>query len=96
LIAVVRTARVSLAVCAIESLDQGVLSVREVFDAVVTSFTLPYVTIENVLLLNPHTLLVANDNNFPYGGGRALASDHTEFLRIALPNGRGQGHGRGR
>lgn len=51
-----------------------------------TVFTLPYVTIENVLLLDPHTLLVVNDNNFPYGGGRALASDATEFLRIALPH----------
>ena len=56
-----------------------------------TRLTLPYVTIENVLLLNPHTLLVVNDNNFPYGGGRALASDDTEFLRIALPHGR-NGH----
>jgi hypothetical protein len=27
---------------------------------------------------------VANDNNFP-GGGRELASDNTEFLRIRLP-----------
>lgn len=50
-----------------------------------TTFTLPYVTIENVLVLNDRTLLVANDNNFPYGGGRALASDTTEFLRIRLP-----------
>ena len=48
-------------------------------------FTLPYVTIENVLVLNRRTLLVVNDNNFPYGGGRALASDNTEFLRITLP-----------
>jgi hypothetical protein len=48
-------------------------------------FTFPYVTIENVLVLNPRTLLVVNDNNFPYGGGRALASDNTEFLRIRLP-----------
>ena len=48
-------------------------------------FTLPYVTIENVLVLNQRTLLVANDNNFPYGGGRALASDDTEFVRITLP-----------
>jgi hypothetical protein len=48
-------------------------------------FTLPYVTIENVLILDPRTLLVVNDNNFPYGGGRALASDPTEFLRIRLP-----------
>ncbi|MBT9486990.1 MAG: esterase-like activity of phytase family protein [Rubrivivax sp.] len=50
-----------------------------------TVFTLPYVTIENVLVLDRWTLLVANDNNFPYGGGRALASDNTEFLRIRLP-----------
>ncbi len=54
-----------------------------------TTFTLPYVTIENVLVLNARTLLVANDNNFPYGGGRALASDNTEFLRITLPEGLG-------
>ena len=51
-----------------------------------TVFTLPYVTIENVLVLDDRTLLVVNDNNFPYGGGRALASDNTEFLRIALPH----------
>jgi hypothetical protein len=50
-----------------------------------TTFTLPYVTIENVLVLDDRTLLVANDNNFPYGGGRALESDPTEFLRIRLP-----------
>jgi hypothetical protein len=50
-----------------------------------TTFTFPYVTIENVLLLNPRTLLVVNDNNFPYGGGRGPASDNTEFLRIRLP-----------
>ena len=48
-------------------------------------FTLPYVTIENVLVLDARTLLVVNDNNFPYGGGRELASDNTEFLRIRLP-----------
>jgi len=50
-----------------------------------TTFTFPYVTIENVLVLDARTLLVVNDNNFPYGGGRALASDRTEFLRIRLP-----------
>jgi hypothetical protein len=49
-----------------------------------TVFTFPYVTIENVLVLNKRTLLVVNDNNFPYGGGRELASDNTEFLRITL------------
>ena len=49
------------------------------------TFTFPYVTIENVLILDARTLLVVNDNNFPYGGGRELASDNTEFLRIRLP-----------
>lgn len=48
-------------------------------------FTFPYVTIEDVLVLDARTLLVINDNNFPYGGGRDLAADRTEFLRIALP-----------
>jgi len=51
-----------------------------------TLFTFPYVTIEDVLLLDANTLLVINDNNFPYGGGRELASDNTEVLRIGLIN----------
>jgi hypothetical protein len=50
-----------------------------------TVFTFPYTTIENVLILDARTLLVVNDNNFPYGGGREMASDATEFLRIRLP-----------
>lgn len=49
-----------------------------------TTFTFPYVTIEDVLILDDQTLLVINDNNFPYGGGRELASDATEFLKIRL------------
>lgn len=49
-----------------------------------TTFTFPYVTIEDVLVLNSQTLLVVNDNNFPGGGGRNLLSDNTEFLKISL------------
>lgn len=49
-----------------------------------TTFTFPFVTIEDVLILDARTLLVINDNNFPYGGGRELASDNTEFLKIRL------------
>lgn len=49
-----------------------------------TTFTFPYVTIEDVLVLDAKTILVINDNNFPGGGGRALTSDHTEFLKISL------------
>ena len=51
-----------------------------------TTFTFPFVTIEDVLILDAHTLLVVNDNNFPGGGGRALTSDNTEFLKISLAN----------
>ena len=47
-------------------------------------FTFPFVTIESVLILDPRTLLVINDNNFPGGGGRSTAPDNTEFLRIRL------------
>src|SRR5262245_52757848 len=50
-----------------------------------TVFTFPYVTIEDVLILDPRTILIVNENNFPGGGGRELASDNTEFLRIRLP-----------
>ena len=49
-----------------------------------TTFTFPYVTIEDVLVLDARTLLVINDNNYPGGGGRAQTSDNTEFLRIRL------------
>lgn len=36
------------------------------------------------MILDAETLLVINDNNFPYGGGRELASDNTELLKIRL------------
>jgi hypothetical protein len=51
-----------------------------------TSFTFPFVTIENVLLLDDRTLLVVNDNNYPGTGGRNLLSDDTEFLLLTLAN----------
>ena len=47
-------------------------------------FTFPYVTIEDVLLLDANTLLVINDNNYPGGGGRGAFADNTEFLRLSL------------
>jgi hypothetical protein len=47
-------------------------------------FTFPYVTIESVLILDPRTLLVLNDNNFPGTGGRNAQPDPTEVLRIRL------------
>ena len=50
-----------------------------------TTFTFPFITIEDVLIVDRQTLLVINDNNFPGGGGRGPFSDPTEFLLIRLP-----------
>ena len=48
-------------------------------------FTFPYVTIEDVLIVDADTLLVINDNNHPGTGGRvAGVSDPTEFLLLDL------------
>jgi hypothetical protein len=51
-----------------------------------TTFTFPFVTIEDVLVLDDNTLLVINDNNYPGTGGRGAYSDNTEFLKISLAN----------
>jgi hypothetical protein len=51
-----------------------------------TIFTFPYVTIEDILLIDDHTVLVMNDNNFPGGGGRSAAPDINEILMINLAN----------
>jgi hypothetical protein len=51
-----------------------------------TVFTFPFVTIEDVLILDANTLLVINDNNYPGVGGRDFGSDNTEFLKISLAN----------
>lgn len=47
-------------------------------------FTFPYVTIEDILIIDKNTILVMNDNNFPGGGGRSAAPDTNEFLLISL------------
>jgi len=49
-----------------------------------STFTFPYVTIEDILILDSSTILVMNDNNFPGGGGRTAAPDINEFLKIKL------------
>jgi hypothetical protein len=47
-------------------------------------FTFPFVTIEDVLVLDANTLLVINDNNYPGSSRDAGIPDPTEFLRIEL------------
>lgn len=49
-------------------------------------FGFPFVTIESVLVKNPRTLVVVNDNNFPFSSGRRPGSpDDTEIIEIRLP-----------
>jgi hypothetical protein len=49
-------------------------------------FGFPFVTIESVLVKNPRTLIVANDNNFPFSSGRRPGSpDDNEIIEIRLP-----------
>lgn len=49
-----------------------------------TTFTFPFVTIEDVLVLDANTLLVINDNNYPGSSRVDGEPDPTEFLRLAL------------
>lgn len=49
-----------------------------------TTFRFPFITIEDVLVVDRQTLLVINDNNYPGGGGRGAFSDATELLLIRL------------
>jgi glycerophosphoryl diester phosphodiesterase len=48
-------------------------------------FTFPFVTIEDVVVLDNNTILVANDNNYPFSSGRsATAADNNESIILEL------------
>jgi hypothetical protein len=48
-----------------------------------TVFTFPFVTIEDILVLDNNTLLIINDNNFPFSSGRQFGvADNDEFILI--------------
>ncbi|NJL47629.1 MAG: hypothetical protein HC929_09280 [Leptolyngbyaceae cyanobacterium SM2_5_2] len=49
-----------------------------------TTFDFPFVTIEDLLVLDQDTLLVANDNNFPFSIGRGPDIDNNEIIQIEL------------
>ncbi|WP_347339489.1 esterase-like activity of phytase family protein [Planktothrix sp. FACHB-1355] len=49
-----------------------------------TTFRFPFVTIEDVLVVDSNTLLVANDNNYKGGTGRPPGPDQNEFLLLKL------------
>ena len=50
-----------------------------------TMFTFPYETIEAIAVLDPTTIVVVNDNNYPTGGARPrVVRDPSEFLVLRL------------
>ena len=49
-------------------------------------FAFPFQTIESLLVLNRRTLVVANDNNYPFSSGRRPGEpDDNELIQIRLP-----------
>ncbi len=50
-----------------------------------TTFTFPFVTIEDVVVVDDYTILVANDNNFPAANGRTAGlADNNELILIGF------------
>ena len=49
-----------------------------------TSFDFPFVTIEDVLVIDENTILVANDNNYPFSTGREEGIDNNEVILLEL------------
>ncbi|MEA5519782.1 glycerophosphodiester phosphodiesterase family protein [Limnoraphis robusta Tam1] len=49
-----------------------------------TTFSFPFVTIEDVLVLDEKTILVANDNNYPFSVGRGPDIDNNEIIQLEL------------
>ena len=49
-----------------------------------TNYKMPFVTIENVLVIDESTILVANDNNYPFSLGRPGSIDNTEMVVLGL------------
>ena len=48
------------------------------------TYSMPFVTIENALVLSENTILVANDNNYPFSKGRPPAIDNNEMVVLEL------------
>ena len=49
-------------------------------------FTFPFVTIENVDVVDADHIVVANDNNLPFSSGRRIgANDDNEFILLKVP-----------
>jgi hypothetical protein len=49
-----------------------------------TTYRMPFQTIEDVLVIDANTILVANDNNYPFSVGRPPAIDNNEIVLLQL------------
>jgi uncharacterized repeat protein (TIGR01451 family) len=49
-----------------------------------TQFKFPFQTIESIVVLDAKTLLIANDNNYPFSVGRPPAIDNNEIIQLEL------------
>ena len=49
-----------------------------------TTYDMPFVTIEDVVVIDEDTILVANDNNYPFSMGREGDIDNNEIVLIDL------------
>ncbi|BAZ38633.1 glycerophosphoryl diester phosphodiesterase [Calothrix sp. NIES-4101] len=49
-----------------------------------STFKMPFQTIEDVLVIDENTILVANDNNYPFSVGRPPAIDNNEIIILEL------------
>ncbi|MBD1996656.1 esterase-like activity of phytase family protein [Leptolyngbya sp. FACHB-541] len=49
-----------------------------------TTFNFPFQTIEDVLVFDSDTILVANDNNYPFSVGRGPDIDNNEIIQLKL------------
>ncbi len=49
-----------------------------------TTYNMPFQTIEDVIVLDSKTILVANDNNYPFSIGRPPAIDNNEIVVLEL------------
>jgi len=76
--------------------DEGFIAKEEVVDLLAiddpddlngdgeTTFDFPFVTIEDVVVLDERTILVANDNNYPFSVGRGPDIDNNEIVQLEL------------
>ncbi len=51
-----------------------------------STFDFPFETIENIVVADENTILVANDNNYPFSQGREGDIDNNEVIAIDLEN----------